>query len=154
MPSIPQKDIDRFWSRVDKSDECWLWTGAVSHSGYGIIGVQSKHVSTHRFSYHIAYGDIPNGMVVCHSCDNKLCVNPDHLFAGTQKQNIEDAMRKMRHVHGEKVGISKLTDKLVIAIRHEYRYCGFTQVQLAKKYNMSQSQISYVVTGFCWKHLE
>jgi hypothetical protein len=93
-----QATIPRFWSLVEKGDDCWLWKGSVSGGGYGRITVSGKRVAAHRFSYEAANGPIPDGLFICHSCDVKLCVNPAHLFAGTQVDNMQDWTRKGKNV--------------------------------------------------------
>ena len=87
----------RFWERVDTTGECWLWTGHRNEDGYGTLGWQYKQYSAHRLSYEIAYGAIPPGLCVCHRCDNPPCVRPDHLFLGTQADNMRDRYRKGRY---------------------------------------------------------
>lgn len=92
---------ERFYRRVNKTEGCWIWTGKVENSGYGrfqIGGKGSPHVSVHRFAYTLAHGTIPEGMVVMHSCDTPLCVNPAHLSVGTHAQNTADMFAKGRHV--------------------------------------------------------
>jgi HNH endonuclease len=86
---------ERFWSKVDKSaaDGCWIWTAARKPNGYGELVVQQRRWYAHRYSYQLAFGDIPSGMLVCHRCNNKPCVNPSHLYVGTYSQNMLDAFK-------------------------------------------------------------
>ncbi len=100
MRSKPQPSLeDRFWDKVKKLSEngCWIFTGCVSKDGYGCFHVgQNKRAGAHRVSYELNVGEIPFGMNVCHKCDNPSCVNPNHLFIGTQQDNIKDMISKGR----------------------------------------------------------
>lgn len=89
--------MERFWTKVHKTDTCWLWTAAL-RCGYGAFKVDGKAIGAHCYSYAMAHGAIPKGLVVCHSCDVRHCVNPDHLWLGSYKDNMQDASRKGRIV--------------------------------------------------------
>lgn len=96
------KLMERFWNKVDTSNECWNWTGSKNKDGYGSVGsgLRSRTMLAHRMSYAINVGEIPKGMCVCHKCDNPSCVRPDHLFLGTRKDNMQDMVRKGRDDNG------------------------------------------------------
>jgi hypothetical protein len=88
---------ERFFKKVNKTDSCWLWTGALSSRGYGSFRVDGKTISTHRLSYSWFKGEVPEGIFVCHTCDIPACVNPDHLWLGTNSDNMQDMIAKDRH---------------------------------------------------------
>lgn len=93
IPEIAAK----FWARLIKTETCWLWTGALTGGGYGVLTVQGERMGAHCFAYRLAHGPIPPGMLVMHECDNRRCANPAHLKAGTQLDNMRDMSAKGRH---------------------------------------------------------
>lgn len=131
-----------FWSKVTKTHTCWLWTGANNGKGYGRLYVGGKFVYPHRYSFKLHIGDIPTGMLVCHSCDVRNCVNPDHLFLGTSKDNTQDMISK-----GRLRSATKLSEHDVMRIRDLYASGTYSQAKLAQEYRCNQSQISRIVTS-------
>tara|TARA_R110000868_G_scaffold319497_2_gene580477 strand:+ start:2884 stop:3231 length:348 start_codon:yes stop_codon:yes gene_type:complete len=107
-----EKDLKRFWNKVDKSPglgngECWEWISCKT-KGYGMFRLNEKTEQAHRLSYYINNGDIPKGLQVHHACDNRMCVNPNHLWTGTKKDNSDDKVKKGRQAKGESLPQSKL----------------------------------------------
>jgi hypothetical protein len=154
---------ERFWKKVRKSDGCWIWTGGTANRGYGVIGCEDnprKQMHAHRASWIIHFGPIPEGQQVCHQCDNPPCVKPDHLFLGTQAENLADASKKKRLVgnrgafKGESNLQAKLTEDSVRDIRRRYALGGITQGALALEFGVSEGLIGFVITRRAWKHVE
>lgn len=93
---LNQKEKIRFWDNVVKTPNCWYWVGCKNSNGYGNIRINYKIYLTHRLSYFIYFGDIPENMCVCHTCDNPSCVNPAHLWVGSRSENTRDMIKKGR----------------------------------------------------------
>jgi hypothetical protein len=141
----------RFWKQVRKTDKCWVWTGPV-HT-YGRIYANGAYWMSHRFSWFIHNGPIPNGKYVCHRCDNPPCVRPDHLFLGDALENHQDCVKKNRQVFGERNGRCKLTEAQAIQVKRLYESGDWRQVDLAEKFGVTQIAISLLVRGVNWKYL-
>jgi hypothetical protein len=148
---------DRFWRHVKKDDPCgcWTWLGTKGRYGYGMFSIRKGKLRlAHRISYQLAHGEIPTGKVICHHCDNPPCVNPAHLFLGTQADNLADMFRKGRgvlppvHV-GTKNRHAKLTEQQVLAIRNDTRL----RRVVAKEYGVSDTLICWIISRKIWKHL-
>lgn len=131
--------IERFLIYTTKTAGCWVWTGNKDHNGYGYMKVDGKQKIASRLSYVLHKGDIPEGMNVLHRCDNPICVNPEHLFTGTQKDNLADMDKKGRsnRPHGTKHGGTKATEATVKAIRKSR----LPRKVLAQTYGLSLSQV-------------
>lgn len=151
---------ERFWAKVDKSPglgpkgDCWEWTAALSNrkKEYGAFGVKGKNVLAHIFSWVFHNGKIPNKLWVLHTCDNKKCVNPKHLWLGTVKDNTLDAKNKGKLLYGERHHHSKLTNEAVREIRKLHGKV--RNLVLATKYNISERTVTDVAKRKCWKHIE
>lgn len=153
----------RFWEKVNKTDTCWLWTKAKNPKGYGVISVRPKgYKQAHRLSWEMAHGPIPDGMLICHRCDNPACVNPDHLFVGTPADNTRDMLAKNRHsqgkTHGDKVRSSerryhKLTPDAVRGIRKELN-AGGKQRDVARAFGVCQRTVALIQHGVTWTHVD
>ncbi len=149
----------RFWASVRKADgdECWEWQGAFEKDGYGysekvINGVTYR--GAHRYSYALHFGPIPDGLCVCHRCDNPKCVRPDHLFLGTNYDNVQDRERKGRGGGGRKPGCAqKLTEENVLLIREKYARGELNQKAEALKLGVDPSMISRLARGQRWGHV-
>lgn len=131
-------------------DGCWYWTGGLC-CGYGIVSIDDKSRRAHRVSFQIYKGIDPQNKFVCHTCDHPSCINPDHLFLGTAKDNSQDMARKLRHTFGEKSHKAKLSETDVLKIKelsnqHPSRY-------VAKLYNLEKTAVLRILRKKTWKHL-
>lgn len=151
--------MDRFWSKVDKSSDggCWQWTASKMHRGYG----QFRHVSAdgsvrvvraHRLAWELSVGPISDGLHVLHKCDNRACVNPDHMMLGTNADNMRDKVQKGRQQRGERVHAAKLDEDRVRLIRALGKTA--KSADLSRMFGVCANQIQKILQHKAWKHVE
>lgn len=164
VASLKKSLDERFWEKVVKTEGgCWNWTASTRHKGYGAFVYEKNGVvvqgRAHRYSWELHCGDIPDGMFVLHRCDNPACVNPEHLFLGTNQDNVNDMMRKGRHgAGGSKCGSNgkwkrgkdhwncRIPDDTVVLIKND-RSLGMSCGLLSKKYGVAISHVYKICTG-------
>lgn len=148
------KDFLRFCEKLlVGGGGCWEWQGAAQGDGYAFFFVAGKNRLAHRVSWEIFYGPIPADMDVLHTCDNRLCVHPDHLFLGDQATNMADKVAKGRQSKGETHGRAKLTDDIVREMRRKYHAGEASQNQLAREHGVDQKAVFRAVHGLTWRHV-
>lgn len=175
--------LERFFKHVEKPATgagCWIWTGVTGKTGYGRFHADGRRTNAHRASWMLHNGEVPSDKpIVCHTCDNPSCVNPEHLFVGTGKDNSQDMARKGRQVsglklhperaargnasgrytkpertaRGERNGLAKLTGENVVKIRTAYSEGGVTQAELALQYSVTRALIGHIVRRRIWQHV-
>ncbi len=155
---VDSKTVQRFWDNVDRSGECWEWTGLRMNKGYGQISVaadlsHTRMLRAHRVAWELMRTPIPGGLCVLHHCDNRLCCNPDHLFLGTHADNVADRVAKGRSAKGANAGMAKLREADVLAIRRAYADGGVTQKQLGIRYGVTKSAVQSIISGKTWDWL-
>lgn len=137
---ISETDKQRFWSKVEKTDTCWFWRGLKDVHGYGQFSYKANRYSAHRFAYCITKGVIASNLVVRHTCDNKLCVNPEHLILGTNKQNVQD-MKDRRWRYNQK--ISQIDKEKIRQLRED----GKSYKELANLFEVHTSTIWHILSN-------
>ncbi len=149
--SMKKTTEDLFWEKVDKEEGmgCWTWTAYRNKKGYGRFALGRKSRGAHRVSWLLSFGPVPYGLCVLHSCDNTSCVNPAHLFLGTNADNVADMVSKGRNARGESHASSKLTEDDVRNILLSDTHA----VELAAKYGVKKSCIYLVRRRINWRHL-
>ncbi len=151
---------ERFWKKVDRSGDCWLWTACCYSTGYGQFFVEGRHQLAHRLSYEWTFGSVPEGECVLHHCDNRRCVRPEHLFLGSRTDNAADKVAKGRHrgyqspkARGARNHSAKLTDSQVLEIRRRYGIQEASSIQLAEEYGVSDVAVRNILHRRTWRHL-
>jgi hypothetical protein len=150
---MDSKALARFMKKVDKTETCWLWTACKDEGGYGHFRLGNKMPPAHRVSFEHFKEPILQGLNVNHTCDNPPCVNPEHLWQGTQKEGIVDRDSKGRQMKGEKQCLAKLTEQQVLDIRTKYIPRVYTQIMLMKEYNIGKSTVKQIIQRRTWKHI-
>lgn len=156
IPDLSDGYTNKFWSKVNQKSqyECWDWLGACEKNGRGVVRIQKGLFKAARIAYFLTHGLYPGEQLVCHTCDNPNCVNPEHLFLGSHVDNMTDMARKGRgngpHEVGESSNGHTLTDNLVRKIRA----ASGTQRDIAIRYKISQSSVSRVRSRKFWGHVQ
>lgn len=157
-----RSEYDRFMEKVVMVPEggCWIWIGSLGKNGYGTFRLSNgQTISPHRWSFKNFIGEIPEKHEVCHTCDNRCCVNPSHFFAGTRKQNMADAVSKNRMstqktVWGETHHLAKMTDEDVIEARKMYSGKYGDGARIARRFNISIASALKIAKRETWRHIQ
>jgi HNH endonuclease len=161
----PDEITQRFWAYVQKTTTCWLWIGAKTKQGYGVLRIDGKNILVHRLSFELHVGPIPKGMYVLHRCDVRACILPEDLFLGTHLDNIHDMVQKNRHMTAKRLASplrgsqhpnAKLTEQSVSEIYQRFQAAQGQlgiRTQLARELHVSISTISNVLKGEAWRHV-
>jgi len=154
MSRYPAPVEQRLWARVKKGapNECWEWQGAINSHGYGTIRERCKSKGAHVIAFRSANGDVPGGLCVCHTCDNRRCCNPEHLFLGTNLDNISDRDAKGRQARGARISRAKLTESDAAIIRY-LTDCGANGKALARLFGINQTAVSAIHCRQTWAHV-
>jgi hypothetical protein len=155
---IPMKltPRERFLAKVcpEPASGCWLWRGQLRQDGYGLVWLAGKSRSAHRVAWMLFRGEIDSRLVVCHTCDVRACVNPDHLFLGTPRDNVRDRQKKGRSPVGEEIRTSKLSAEQVSRIKTMLAEGRMYMTELAREYGVTAATISRIARGMSWRHVK
>ena len=153
MKKPTTKDLARFLTHVHITKSCWLWTSAISTPGYGHLTLRNKEIQAHRLSYELFVGHIPQGKLVLHKtkCNNKICVNPRHLYLGTYADNARDKIICGDQARGEQINTAKLTKEDILFIRKNK--LEIKTKELASRFGINRSTVNRIIRGDIWKHL-
>jgi hypothetical protein len=150
--NLSEGQAAEFWSKVDKTGECWIWTG-IRACGYGVFSFAGVPMRAHRVAFGLATGVDPGEWHVLHSCDVPACVNPAHLRLGRDRDNVADKVARNRQAKGETLYWSKLTEVEVLQIREDYAAGRRNQYELSAVYGVSQAAINMILKRKTWKHI-
>lgn len=147
---------ERFLAKVcpEPDTGCWLWRGQLRSDGYGLMWLTGKSRSAHRVAWMLFRGEIDSRLVVCHKCDVPACVNPDHLFLGTPRDNARDRRQKGRSPVGEKIRSSKLSAEQVSRIKTLLAEGRMYMTELAREYGVTAATIARISRGMSWRHVQ
>lgn len=166
--NLTEDEEKRFWAKVNKDgplpdqsnphyaglDQCWVWKATkFTKNGYGSFTTRGRSWPAHRVVNYMTTGILPRDREVCHKCDNRGCVNPNHLFLGSSKDNATDACKKGRKAHGETHGRRVLSESQVLEIRSLHRDGMHSQRKIARIFNVHHRTINGIVLRKGWKHL-
>lgn len=147
---------ERFLAKVcpEPGSGCWLWRGMLDGSGYGVVRLARKIYRAHRLAWKLFRGEIAPSLVVCHKCDVRACVNPDHLFLGTHADNMRDMKERGRSPHGDKHCRAKLTAEKVSRIKAMLAEGRMYMSELAREYGVTPATIGSIARGTTWRHVK
>jgi hypothetical protein len=146
---------EKFLAKVcpDAASGCWMWRGLVRPDGYGAMRFEGREQGAHRVAWRLFRGEIGTGLVVCHRCDVRACVNPEHLFLGTAAENVRDMTAKGRSPRGEKHGSAKLTAEQVSRIKTMLAEDRMYMSEIAREFGVAQTTIRAIKRGKTWKEV-
>jgi DNA-binding XRE family transcriptional regulator len=144
--------LERIEYHITSKEQCWKTDFSCIRGGYPKISVEGKIKLVHRVMYELHFGEIPPGMYVCHTCDNRKCVNPDHLFLGTPQDNMDDMKNKGRSRKGSQHGRAKLNEEQVLEIKRLLAEKDLTHEKIAKRFGVSRQTITHIKNGKYWNY--